>query len=119
MAIKQELRTSTPTTPRRRQPAHLTFAQMVEELIDLSSGLVIALLPMLVLAAPGLVLFVALPAIILLALLAPLAVIAVPPYLLTRWLRQRRKRSAIGVADSFRRSLRTSERAHTPHLGSC
>ena len=68
---------------------------MLEELIDLSAGLGVALLPVLLLAVPGIILFVVLPAILLLALAAPLAVIAAviaaPPYLLTRWLRRRRR----------------------------
>lgn len=67
---------------------------MLEELIDLSAGLGVALLPVLLLAVPGIILFVVLPAILLLALALPLAVIgaviAVPPYLVARWLRRRR-----------------------------
>jgi hypothetical protein len=61
---------------------------MLEELIDLSVGLGVALLPLLLLAVPGIILFVVLPALLLLALAAPLAVIgaviAVPPYLVAR-----------------------------------
>jgi hypothetical protein len=61
---------------------------MLEELIDLSAGLAVGLLPLLVLSVPGIVLFVVLPAIVLLALALPLAaigaVLAVPPYLLAR-----------------------------------
>jgi hypothetical protein len=71
---------------------------MLEELIDLSAGFGVALLPVLVLAVPGIILFVVLPGILLLALAAPLAaigaVIAMPPYLLARWLRRRRRRTA-------------------------
>jgi hypothetical protein len=71
---------------------------MLEELIDLSAGLGVALLPVLVLSVPGIILFVVLPAILLLALAAPLAVIAavvaVPPYLVARWLRRRWRRTA-------------------------
>jgi membrane protein implicated in regulation of membrane protease activity len=88
---------------------------MLEELIDLSAGLGVALLPVLLLAVPGIILFVVLPAILLLALAAPLAaigaVIAAPPYLLARWLRRRRRRNApppAGQAESARRSVRTS-----------
>ena len=66
---------------------------MLEEVIDLSTGLGVALLPVLLLSIPGIILFVVLPAILLLALAAPLAaigaVIAVPPYLLARWRRRR------------------------------
>jgi uncharacterized membrane protein len=73
---------------------------MLEELIDLSAGFGVALMPVLLLAVPGIILFVVLPAILLLAVAAPLvaigAVLATPPYLLARWLR-RRRRSAQGV----------------------
>ena len=90
---------------------------MAEELIDLSAGAGVALLPLLLLAVPGIILFVVLPAILLLALAAPLAVIgaviAVPPYLVTRWLRRRRGRTdkrPAGHADSAFRSVRTTSR---------
>ena len=71
---------------------------MLEELIDLTVGLGVALLPVLLLAVPGIILLFVLPAILLLALAAPVAVIgavlALPPYLLARWLRRRRRRRA-------------------------
>ncbi len=71
-----------------------TIGEMLEEVIDLCTGLGVALLPLLVLAVPSIVLFVLLPAILLLALAAPFAVIGVviagPPYLLVRWRRRRR-----------------------------
>jgi Flp pilus assembly protein TadB len=82
---------------RTPQPTDSTFGEMLEELIDLSAGFGVALLPVLLLAVPGIILFVVLPAILLLALAAPLAVIgaviAVPPYLVARWLRRRRRRT--------------------------
>ena len=88
---------------------------MLEELIDLSAGFGVALLPLLLLAVPGIILFVVLPAILLLALAVPRAVIgaviAAPPYLLARWLRRRRRRTAAtpaGRADSTLRSVRAS-----------
>jgi hypothetical protein len=66
---------------------------MLEEVIDLTTGLGVLLLPLLLLAVPGIILFVVLPGILLLALAAPLAligaVIALPPYLVARWLRRR------------------------------
>ncbi len=64
---------------------------MLEELIDLATGLTVFALPALLLSIPGIVLFVLLPAILLLAVVVPLAVIAVPPVLLVRWLRGRRR----------------------------
>jgi hypothetical protein len=69
---------------------------MLEELVDLATGLTVFALPALLLSIPGIVLFVLLPAILLLALLLPLAVVAVPPVLLVRWLRGRRRPSHIG-----------------------
>jgi Flp pilus assembly protein TadB len=97
---------------------------MLEELIDLSVGLGVALMPVLVLAVPGIILFFVLPAILLLALAAPLAVIgaviAVPPYLVARRLRRRRRRTAkppAGHADSALRSIRTSGQPGVPDLG--
>jgi hypothetical protein len=88
---------------------------MLEELIDLSAGVGVALLPLLLLAVPGIILFVVLPAVLVLALAAPLAaiaaVIAAPPYLLARWLRRRRRRTTsrrADLADSGLRSVRTS-----------
>jgi hypothetical protein len=74
---------------------------MLEEVVDLSAGVVAGLLPLLLLSVPGIILFVALPAILLLALALPLAAIgatiAAPAYLLARWRRARRRRS--GWAD--------------------
>jgi len=69
----------------------LTFREMLEEVMDLTVGLGVGLLPLLLLAVPGIILFVVLPAIVLLLPLAALAaagaVIAGPPYLLARLLR--------------------------------
>jgi hypothetical protein len=97
---------------RTPQPPRPTFGEMLEELIDLSTGLGVALMPLLVLAVPGIILFVVLPAILLLALAAPLAVIGAlivaPPYLLARWRRRtaspaaarvRQRRPAFGSVD--------------------
>ena len=122
------LPTSTTATPRddahTPQPPQPTFGQMLEELIDLTAGVGVALLPVLLLAVPGIILFVALPAILLLAVAAPLAaigaVIALPPYLLARWLRRRRRRTdrpRTALADSALRSVRTSGQARVPDLG--
>jgi Flp pilus assembly protein TadB len=71
---------------------------MLEEVIDLAAGAGAALMPLLLLAVPGIILFVVLPAILILALVAPLAligaVLAVPPLLLRR-LRRRRQRARV------------------------
>jgi len=69
---------------------------MLEEVIDLSTGFGVAMMPVLLLAMPGIVLCVVLPAILLLALAAPLAVIGAViagPFLLARRLRGRPRRS--------------------------
>lgn len=97
---------------------------MLEELIDLSTGLGVALLPLLLVAVPAIILFVLLPAILLLALAIPLAVIgavmAVPPYVVARWMRRRRRRTAkpgAGHADRALRSVATSGPSRVPDLG--
>jgi membrane protein implicated in regulation of membrane protease activity len=78
-------------------PPHSTFGDMLEELATVGAGLAVVLLPVLLLAVPGIVLFVALPAILLLALAVPLvligALIAAPPYLVARRLRRRGRRT--------------------------
>ena len=68
---------------------------MLEELIDLGAGFGVALLPALLLAVPGIILFVVLPALLLLPLALPLVVIAAPPFLVARWLRRRREAASI------------------------
>ena len=100
--MTQTPHTSTTATPHHGahapQPPTPTLGEMLEDTINLIVGLGIALLPLLLLAVPGIILFVVLPAILLLALAVPLAVIgaviAVPPYLLARWLRRRRRTAA-------------------------
>ena len=122
-------RTSNTATPRddarTPQPPQTTFGEMLEELIDLSVGFGVALMPLLLLAVPGIILFVVLPGILLLAVAAPLAVIgaliAVPPYLVARWLRRRRRRTTkprADRADSAPRPVGTSGRSRVPDLGS-
>lgn len=96
------------------QPRHPTFGDLLEELIDLSAGLVVVLLPLFVLSVPAIVLFVLLPGILLLALIAPVAVIgavlATPPYLLVRRRARRRRTLSVpaGRADDARRLRGTS-----------
>jgi hypothetical protein len=115
--------TSTMATPRddarTPQPPRPTLGEMVEELMDLSAGFGVALMPVLLLAVPGIILFVVLPGILLLALALPLgvigAVIAGPPYLLARWLRRRRERTTPPAAD---RGLRPVGRRSRPSVAS-
>jgi hypothetical protein len=69
---------------------------MLEEVMTLAGGLMVALLPLLLLSVPGIILFFVLPALLLLALAVPLglivAVLALPPYLFARWRRRRPRR---------------------------
>ncbi len=96
---------------------------MLEELIDLTTGFGVAFMPALLLAMPGIVLCVVLPAILLLALAAPLAVIGAViagPFLLARRLRRRPRRPdtpPAGHADRALRSVRTSGQSRFPDLG--
>ena len=114
-----------PHDTRTPQPPHPTVGEMLEEVVNLSVGLGVALLPLLVLSVPAIVLFVVLPAILLFALAAPLAllgaVIAAPPYLVARWRRRRRRGTArppAGHADSAPRSVRRSGQSPVADLGS-
>jgi Flp pilus assembly protein TadB len=74
-------------------PTSPTFGEMLEELMDLTAGLGVALLPVLLLSVPGIILFVVLPALLLLPFALIGALIGLPPYLLARWLRRRRRRT--------------------------
>jgi ABC-type polysaccharide/polyol phosphate export permease len=71
-----------------------SLLEMLEEVVNLSVGVIIVLLPVLILAVPGAVVLIVLPAILLLAAAAiPVAIvgaIAAPPYLLARMVRRRR-----------------------------
>jgi len=78
------------------EPSQSTVGEMLEEVIDLSTGFGVAMMPVLLLAMPGIVICVVLPAILLLALAAPLAVIGAViagPFLLVRRLRGRPRRT--------------------------
>jgi hypothetical protein len=66
---------------------------MLWDLMDLSAGFGVALLPALLLAIPGIILFVVLPALLLLPFAVVGALLAAPPYLIARWLRRRRGRT--------------------------
>jgi Flp pilus assembly protein TadB len=75
-----------------------TLLQMLEEVVDLSVGLGVLLLPSLILAVPGIILFVVLPAVLLLAAAAPVAIVAAlvaSPYMLVRSVRRRRRPRAV------------------------
>jgi hypothetical protein len=73
---------------------------MLEELVDLTAGVGVMLLPLLVLAVPGIVLFVVLPALLLLAAAIPVAIVVAvvaAPYLLVRSIRRRRRGRAVAL----------------------
>jgi len=84
------MQTAPPTT--RADPSQTT-GEMLWDVVDLTSGAVVMLLPLLLLAVPGVVLFVVLPALVLLAVAAAPVIlagaIAVPSYLLVRAIRRR------------------------------
>jgi hypothetical protein len=69
-------------------PTYPSFGQILGEVMDLTVGLGIGLLPLLLLAVPGIIVFVVLPALVLLALALPFvllgALLGLPPYLVRR-----------------------------------
>ena len=77
-------------------PPQPSFAEMLGDVVDLTGGLAVVLLPLWVIAIPGVVLLLILPAVLLLAVVAVPALlvgaVVAPPLLLVRALR--RKRSA-------------------------
>lgn len=79
------------TPPTTTRP---TFGEILGEVMDLGAGLVVGLMPLFLLTVPAVVLFVMLPAILLLVLAVPLAVAGAvlvgPPYLVVRARRRRR-----------------------------
>jgi hypothetical protein len=84
---------------RTPQPSRPTFGEILEEVVTLTGGLVVGLLPLLLLSVPGIILFFVLPALLLLALALPLglvaAVLALPPYLLARRRRRHPRRRVL------------------------
>jgi Flp pilus assembly protein TadB len=91
-----------------------TLLEMLEEVTDLSAGLNVMLMPALLLAVPGIILFVVLPGILLLAVAIPLGVIAAaimgPPYLVVRAVRRRRDRD-LNLRQRPRRNVPVRPRA--------
>jgi hypothetical protein len=64
--------------------------EIVEEVANLSVGSIVLLMPALILAAPGVILFVVLPAVAVLVPVAIVGAIAAPPFLLVRAMLRRR-----------------------------
>ncbi len=95
------MQTAPPTLPSaERHEETPTLSDLLWEVIDLAGGAAVALLPLLILAVPSAVLFLVLPALVLLAVAAVPVVVAgvvlVPAYLLARFLRR-----GLGAAKMF------------------
>ena len=75
-------------------PSQPTPVEMLEEVVDLTTGLTAALLPLFIITAPGVILLLILPAALLVAAVAvPVALgaaLLAPPFLLVRAVRRRR-----------------------------
>jgi hypothetical protein len=71
-----------------------TPGQVIGEILDLTSGLTVMLLPLVTIALPGVILLLLLPAaLLLLAGAIPIVLVGAllaPPYLVVRWLNARR-----------------------------
>ena len=79
-----------------RETDRPTLGQIIEEIADLSAGIGVVMLPLFLMAVPGVVLFVVLPALLLLAVAAApaaLAAVVAAPVLLGRFLLRRRGRA--------------------------
>ncbi len=78
------------------RPPQPSFAEMLGDVIDLTGGLAVVLLPLWIIAIPGVILFLVLPVVALLLVAAVPALVVgalvAPPLLLVRAVR--RKRSA-------------------------
>ena len=76
-------------------PERPTVGEMLGEVIDLSAGLGVVLLPLLLTAIPGVILFLLLPGLLIVAaVVLPVVLTAAaiaPPYLLVRAARRRRR----------------------------
>ena len=91
----------TPPPPRGRE-ASSTAGDMLWEVADLAGGAVVTLLPVVILAVPSAILFLLLPALVILAVAAVAVVLAgaiTVPFLLTRSLLR-------GRSKTHRRSMR-------------
>ena len=76
------------------QQSNRTTSEMLWEVTELAGGAAVMLMPMLLLAVPGILVFVVLPGLVLLAVVAAPVVVAgailAPTYLLARLVRHRR-----------------------------
>ena len=83
--------TPSPQTPPTGGDASHTLSSLVGEVVDLTAGFSVMVLPFALTAIPGLVLFVLLPLAAIAALAAIPLALAAPPYLLLRRIRARRR----------------------------
>jgi hypothetical protein len=76
------------------RPPQPSFAEMLGDVIDLMGGLAVVLLPLWIIAIPGVILVLVLPVVLLVAAAAVpvmlLGALLAPPFLLVRTLRRRR-----------------------------
>ena len=81
-------------SPQREPSDHPSVGAMLGEVIDITAGLGIILLPLFAIALPGVILLLILPAVLLLgAVVLPIELagaLLAPPYLLVRRVRRRR-----------------------------
>jgi hypothetical protein len=68
-----------------------TPGEMLEQILDVGTGVGILLLPLWLVFVPGIVLLLVLPIVLLLAPVALAGALLAPPLLLVRWIRRRRQ----------------------------
>jgi hypothetical protein len=76
--------------PNHDTPGAPALGAMLEEVTGLGSGLTVMLMPLLVTALPGVILFLVLPVVLVAAALLVPPLLLAPPYLLARRLAARR-----------------------------
>jgi Flp pilus assembly protein TadB len=89
-------------------PPQPSFAELVGEVVDLTAGLAIVLLPLFTIAIPGVLLILVAPVILLLVVAAVPALVVgavlAPPFLLVRAVRRRRSAREEPRVDHERRA---------------
>ena len=95
------------------RPPQPSFAEMLGDVLNLTGGLAVVLLPLWIIAIPGVILFLVLPVVLLLVVAAVPALvvvaIAAPPVLLVRAVRRKRSaRQQSGIEHELRSRSRTA-----------
>jgi Flp pilus assembly protein TadB len=89
-----------------------TAREIIGEVVDLSAGLTVMLLPLITIALPGVILLLVVPAVLLaLAGAIPVAlagVLLAPPYLAVRAVRRRRRRALPATVNGRARTRRSA-----------